>query len=100
METLRRITYDLVDKSRSVTESNDLYDLDEGRGAEHPRLTRIKLPHQQHPFFRELLRNSRITEVLTDSPDTMLRSGKLNTKAPGRGAAVEWRQDGVLSAHR
>ena len=101
LETLRRITYDLVDKSRSATESNDLYDLDEGHSAEHPRLTRIKLPHRQHPFFWELLRNSRITEVLTEllGPDTMLQTSKLNTKAPGGGAAVEWHQDWAFYPH-
>ena len=101
LETLRRITYDLVDKSRSVTESNDLYDLDEGHSAEHPRLMRIKLPHRQHPFFWELLRNSGITEVLTEllGPDTMLQTSKLNTKAPGGGAAVEWHQDWAFYPH-
>ena len=101
LETLRRITYDLVDKSRSVTENNDVYDLDEGHSAEHPRLTRIKLPHRQHPFFGELLRNSRITEVLTEllGPDTMLQTSKLNTKAPGGGAAVEWHQDWAFYPH-
>ncbi len=101
LETLRRITYDLIDKSRSVTENNDVYDLDEGHSAEHPRLTRIKLPHRQHPFFGELLRNSRITEVLTEllGPDTMLQTSKLNTKAPGGGAAVEWHQDWAFYPH-
>ncbi len=101
LETLRRITYDLLDKSRAVTESNDVYDLDEGHSAVQPRLTRIKLPHRQHPFFWELLRNSRITDVLTEllGPDTMLQTSKLNTKAPGGGAAVEWHQDWAFYPH-
>jgi len=45
---LCEITYDLIEKSRSVTESNDVYDLDEGHSADSPRLTRIKLPHKQN----------------------------------------------------
>ena len=91
LATLRRIAYDLIEKSRGVSEGNDVYDLDEGHSAERPRLTRIKLPHRQHPFFWALLKSSRITEVLTDllGPDAMLQTSKLNTKAPGGGAAVD-----------
>ncbi|WP_212523348.1 phytanoyl-CoA dioxygenase family protein [Actibacterium sp. MT2.3-13A] len=98
---LRRITYDYIEKSRAVSESNDVYDLDEGHSAETPRLTRIKLPHKQHPYFWELLRNSRLTEVLNDllGPDTMIQTSKLNTKAPGGGAAVEWHQDWAFYPH-
>ena len=98
---LREITADLIEKSRSVSESNEAYDLDTGHSPETPRLTRIKLPHRQHPYFWELLRNSRMTEVLTDllGPDTTLLTSKLNTKAPGGGAAVEWHQDWAFYPH-
>jgi ectoine hydroxylase-related dioxygenase (phytanoyl-CoA dioxygenase family) len=98
---LREITSELIEKSRSVSESNDAYELDAGHSPDSPRLTRIKLPHRQHPFFWELLRNSRITEVLTDllGPDTTLLTSKLNTKAPGGGAAVEWHQDWAFYPH-
>ncbi|MXN64237.1 phytanoyl-CoA dioxygenase family protein [Stappia sp. GBMRC 2046] len=101
LRELRRITYDLIEKSRDVSESNDIYDLDEGHSAASPRLTRIKLPHRVHPYFWELLRASKITEVLTDllGPDTMLQTSKLNTKAPGGGAAVEWHQDWAFYPH-
>ena len=98
---LRRITAELIEGSRSVTESNEVYDLDRGHGPETPRLTRIKLPHRRHPFFWEVLRNSRMTEVLAAllGPDTTLLTSKLNTKAPGGGAAVEWHQDWAFYPH-
>lgn len=101
LQELRRITYDLIEKSRGVSESNDVYDLDEGHSADTPRLTRVKLPHKQHPFFWDLLKNSAITEILTDllGPDTLLQTSKLNTKAPGGGAAVEWHQDWAFYPH-
>ncbi len=101
LDELRRITRDFLEKSRSVTESNDIYDLDDGHGPDAPRLTRIKLPHKQHPFFWEVLRNSGVTEVLNDllGPDTLLQTSKLNTKAPGGGAAVEWHQDWAFYPH-
>lgn len=101
LERLRAITYGLIEKSRAVTESDDVYDLDEGHSAERPRLTRIKLPHVQDPYFWEVLGNSRMTGVLTDllGPNTMIQTSKLNTKAPGGGAAVEWHQDWAFYPH-
>ncbi|MDH3263541.1 MAG: phytanoyl-CoA dioxygenase family protein [Paracoccaceae bacterium] len=98
---LREITSELIEKSRGVSESNEAYELDAGHSPDSPRLTRIKLPHRQHPYFWHLLRNSRITEVLTDllGPDTTLLTSKLNTKAPGGGAAIEWHQDWAFYPH-
>ena len=98
---LRQITAALIEASRSVTESNEVYDLDRGHSAETPRLTRIKIPHKRDPYFWELLRNSGITEVLNDllGPDTTILTSKLNTKAPGGGAAVEWHQDWMFYPH-
>lgn len=98
---LRRITYDFIEASRAVTEGDEVYDLDAGHSAETPRLTRIKLPHKQHPYYWDVLQNSRMTEVLNDllGPDTLLQTSKLNTKAPGGGAAVEWHQDWAFYPH-
>ena len=95
LKTLQNITYDFIEASKTVTESNDVYDLDVAHTAENPKLTRIKLPHKQHPYFDEILRNSAVTEVLRDllGEDATLLTSKLNTKAPGGGAAVEWHQD-------
>lgn len=95
LDRLREITYGLIDASRGVTESNEVYDLDRGHSAAEPRLTRIKLPHKRDPFFWDLILGSRMTEVLTDllGPHTNLLTSKLNTKAPGGGRAIEWHQD-------
>jgi len=98
---LRDISYDFIDKSRAVSISDDVFDLDEGHSATTPKLTRIKLPHRQHPYFWEVLKNSRITEVLRQllGPEVLLQTSKLNTKAPGGGAAVEWHQDWAFYPH-
>ncbi|MBD3624290.1 MAG: phytanoyl-CoA dioxygenase family protein [Rhodobacteraceae bacterium] len=98
---MQDIAHDLIDKSRHVTESNDVYDLDEGHSPEQPRLTRVKLPHKQHPFFWDVLRNSRITEVMRQllGANVLIQTSKLNTKAPGGGAAVEWHQDWAFYPH-
>lgn len=98
---LQAVTNRLIDASREVSENNEVYDLDTGHTAEAPRLTRIKLPHKQDPVFWETLTQSGVTEVLTDllGPDTYINTSKLNTKAPGGGAAVEWHQDWAFYPH-
>ena len=98
LKTLQTITYDLIEKSKDITESNDAYDLDEGH-SRHTQLTRIKLPHKQDPYFLEVLTQSNVTRVLNDllGEDTTLITAKLNTKAPGQ--AVEWHQDWAFYPH-
>ena len=98
---LREITGRLIDAARGVGESNAVYDLDKGHGPDSPRLTRIKVPHRQDPYFWEILTRSGVTEVLADllGPDTTILTSKLNTKAPGGGAAVEWHQDWAFYPH-
>jgi ectoine hydroxylase-related dioxygenase (phytanoyl-CoA dioxygenase family) len=101
LDELRRVTAALIDASRAVTVSDEIYDLDEGHSAARPRLTRIKLPHKRHPIYAEALRSPRIVGVLQHllGPDVLLQTSKLNTKAPGGGAAVEWHQDWAFYPH-
>ena len=101
LKKLQNITYGLIDESRKVSESNERFDLDKGHSAATPRLTRIKLPHKQDPYFWEILTQSKVTNVLTDllGDDTTLITAKLNTKAPGGGQAVEWHQDWAFYPH-
>ena len=101
LKKLQNITYGLIDESRKVSESNERFDLDKGHSAAAPRLTRIKLPHKQDPYFWEILTQSKVTKVLTDllGDDTTLITAKLNTKAPGGGQAVEWHQDWAFYPH-
>jgi hypothetical protein len=101
LAVLQELTADFIENSRSCTENNDLYDLDEGHGPETPRLTRIKLPHTQHPAYWQTLTSSRMTSILKRllGPDIRLHNSKLNTKAPGGGAAVEWHQDWAFYPH-
>ena len=101
LKKLQEITYEFIDMSRNVTESNDVFDLDEGHCAEKPRLTRIKLPHKQNQYFDDILKKSGVTEVLRDllGKNATLLTSKLNTKSPGGGVAVEWHQDWAFYPH-
>ena len=101
LQKMQEVTNALIEASKQISESDEVYDLDKGHSADSPRLTRIKLPHKRDPIFQEVLTASGITKVLNDllGPDTALITSKLNTKAPGGGAAVEWHQDWAFYPH-
>lgn len=101
LQAARAVAYEFIEKSRGVTESDDIFDLDDGHSAETPRLTRIKLPHKQHKVYGDLLRSERMKGFFRDllGPNVVLQTSKLNTKAPGGGAAVEWHQDWAFYPH-
>lgn len=98
---IREVALGFIERSREVTESNDIYDLDEGHSADAPRLTRVKLPHKQHAVFNAALRSERMQGYFHAllGPNVTLQTTKLNTKAPGGGAAVEWHQDWAFYPH-
>lgn len=97
----RAVAHEFIEASRGVSESDDVFDLDEGHSPAAPRLTRIKLPHKQHRIYAEILRSERMKGFFRAllGPDVVLQTSKLNTKAPGGGAAVEWHQDWAFYPH-
>ena len=101
VEAMRAVAHDLIERSRGVAESDEVYDLDEGHGPDAPRLTRIKLPHLRHPVFADVLRSEGMRDHFRSflGPNVVLQTSKLNTKAPGGGAAVEWHQDWAFYPH-
>ena len=101
LEQLRQATHAMIDRSRAVTASDAVYDLDEGHSASSPRLTRIKAPHVNVPGFDQVLHTPKVKAVLQAllAPVVRLQTSKLNTKAPGGGAAVEWHQDWAFYPH-
>ncbi len=101
LAAMQQVTVDLIDRSRTVRDSNDIYDLDEGHSPDTPRLTRIKLPHTRNAAFSDVLHSQRLAAILHPllGPNIRLHTSKLNTKAPGGGAAVEWHQDWAFYPH-
>ena len=88
-------------EARGMTASNDRLDLEDSHTPEHPRLRRIKLPHQTSPVVRELMYSDHILAPARDliGPDLRLHTTKLNMKSAGYGAAVEWHQDYAFYPH-
>jgi ectoine hydroxylase-related dioxygenase (phytanoyl-CoA dioxygenase family) len=98
---LRAVTDEILDRARSMRESDGVLDLDEGHTPEAPRVRRIKLVTRAHPYYRELLRHPRVVGVLTALLGASVRElgGKLNVKAARHGTPVEWHQDWAYYPH-
>jgi ectoine hydroxylase len=95
LERLRTVTAEFVDASRELTESNLLYDLDEGHNAAEPRLRRLSSPTDLHDTYWEFASRSVLADVATDllGPSVKFHHSKLNFKAPRGGEEVKWHQD-------
>jgi ectoine hydroxylase-related dioxygenase (phytanoyl-CoA dioxygenase family) len=95
LERLRAVTAEFVDATRELTESNIIFDLDEGHSAAEPRLRRLTSPTDLHETFWEFASQSTITDVAVDllGPDVKFHHSKLNFKAPRGGEEVKWHQD-------
>ena len=89
------------EKSKMIRENDNIFDLEDGHSSDNPRLKRIKQPHQHSHFFWDIIKESKIEQILTDllGDNVSLKTSKLNTKAPGGGAAVEWHQDWAFYPH-
>ena len=59
VESLRRVTQEFVEKSRNVTVSDNVFDLEPGHSAAEPRLRRLKEPISAHPLYDQIMRNEK-----------------------------------------
>ena len=101
VQELRRVTDELVQKSRTVSTHNEIYDLEDSHSTNEPRVRRIKTPHTHHPAYGRLVRHPGIVSVLRDLWGQNIRfdTAKLNMKSAGFGAPVEWHQDWAFYPH-
>jgi ectoine hydroxylase-related dioxygenase (phytanoyl-CoA dioxygenase family) len=91
----------LIEKAAEVSENNAIYDLEDSHTAQDPRVRRIKEPHVNMPTARVIAWDARLAAILTQliGPGVRLQTSKLNVKAAGYGAAVEWHQDWAFYPH-
>ena len=101
VETLQRTTDEFVEKSRAVTQSDDIYDLESGHTADAPKLRRLKSPVIQHDVYKGMLHHPRILEIVAQLIGERIRynGDKLNMKSGGFGSPVEWHQDWSFYPH-
>ena len=101
LDAIRHELTELVDKASERTENDDVYDLEDDHSPEAPRVRRIKQPHSVMASVSDLVRHPRMLEILTQliGPGIRFQTSKLNMKAAGGGAAVEWHQDWAFYPH-
>ncbi len=101
VQCLRDVTDEFVQRARSVTQHNEIYDLEDSHTPENPRVRRIKTAHLHHPAYASLARHPKIVAALQAlwGPDIRFDTAKLNLKCAGFGAPVEWHQDWAFYPH-
>jgi ectoine hydroxylase-related dioxygenase (phytanoyl-CoA dioxygenase family) len=92
---LRAATEELVERSRRVTQSDTVFDLEPGHRPEAPRLRRVSNPVEQHPVFWDYCLNSVMADIVADlvGPDVKFHHSKLNFKWANGGEEVKWHYD-------
>ncbi len=95
LERVREVTDEFIEVSRTLTESNGLFDLESDHTADEPRLRRLSSPTDLHATYWELASQSIVTDVVCDllGPNVKFHHSKLNFKAPRGGEEVKWHQD-------
>ena len=101
LAALQRVTDEFVERSRSITTHDAIFDLEPNHSAESPRLRRIKSPILHHEVYDQTLRNHAILDIVEQLIGAGVRSNgnKLNMKEPDHGSAVEWHQDWAFYPH-
>ena len=101
LEVMRGVIEEFVEKSRSVTQSDSVYDLEPGHTSENPLLRRLKEPIKQHEVFTQTLHHKKILEIVSQliGPDLRCNGDKLNMKLAEFGSPVEWHQDWAFYPH-
>ena len=92
---LRDATDELIERSRKVTVSDTVYDLEPDHRPDAPRLRRVSNPVEQHPVFWEYCTKSVMPDIVADlvGPDVKFHHSKLNFKWAQGGEEVKWHYD-------
>jgi len=92
---LQETTARMVAESRTVTESDNKFDIEPDHSADNPRLRRLVSPQDHAPAYHESMTKGPIVDLAEDllGPDIKFHHGKLNFKWADGGAEVKWHQD-------
>lgn len=95
VERLIDLTNEMVERSRSLTKSDAVFDLEPDHTESDPRLRRLTSPVEHHPTYWEFASQSIIADVAADlvGPDVKFHHSKLNFKWQSGGEEVKWHQD-------
>ena len=95
LRRLQAALAELMERSRAIARSDDIWILEEGHSPATPRLHRITSPQDQHPVFWEFFCDPVMTELAADvvGPDVKFHHAKLNVKSERGTRGFKWHQD-------
>jgi ectoine hydroxylase-related dioxygenase (phytanoyl-CoA dioxygenase family) len=101
IDALRRLTETFVERSRSLTRSDAVFDVDPHHSAATPIVRRIKNPADHDPLYAWVALESPILDVVSEllGPSIRFHHSKLNLKGSHVGAPVEVHQDAAFYPH-
>jgi ectoine hydroxylase len=101
IERLNAVTAEMVERGRTVEQSDAVFDLEPGHGPDTPRLRRLSSPVAHHPLYWEFASKSIIADIAADlvGLDVKFHHAKLNFKWAEGGEEVKWHQDIQSWAH-
>lgn len=95
LQRLTDATAALMERSRSVSRSDNVFVLEEGHAPDNPRLHRVTSPQDQHAAFWEFMCDPVMTDLAADvvGPDVKFHHAKLNVKSERGTRGFKWHQD-------
>ncbi len=95
LKRLRDTTDEMIEFSRSITESDAIWDLEKSHSAREPRLRRLTSPNDQHATYWAFASSPLVADIVADlvGPDVKFHHSKLNFKWSHGGEEVKWHQD-------
>ncbi|MBK15918.1 MAG: phytanoyl-CoA dioxygenase [Chloroflexi bacterium] len=95
IKLLSDVTDEFVEKSRLVTEENDMFSLESDHSKDNPRLTRIKTPQNFHSIYKKAVKDEKMLDIIEHfiGKNIRFQGAKLNMKMPQGGRQVEWHTD-------
>jgi ectoine hydroxylase len=95
LERLRAVTDQIIEESRTISRSDEIWDLEDGHSKESPRLRRLSSPNDKHPVYWEYASQSVLPDIVADlvGPNVKFHHSKLNFKWARGGEEVKWHQD-------
>ncbi len=101
LATLRDVVDEFVERSRQISRSDSVFDLEPEHQPSRPLVRRLKQPVHQHAAFEEVMRSPGVLDAVAAliGDDVRYHSSKLNLKSSSGGGAVEWHQDFAFQPH-
>jgi ectoine hydroxylase len=95
LRRLNGLSEAFIEESRSVTASNEAFDIGPRHSPDTPHVRRLRALVDRHPDFWRFASESPLADIAADlvGPDVKFHSSKLNYKWPGTGEIVQWHQD-------